>query len=289
MVKKVFIDPILKKYVVPTELRDNSLSDGKMFTPGTRIKLENNVEFIRLFSAWATDDELEGDIDLDLGAAFIGEDDNVTPIAYYNQTESMAVHSGDFTNCRAYKQTEGLITSEFIDIDIEKSIKAGYKYVLTGVFIFNGAENFNNFISYSGVQLLDEMRTEKQQHININNSLFKVELKGDYTSYMPLAIDLITKEIVIIDKYQKAGNSINIDLMTKELEKYKRLYFNSLDYKENMSSFLNLYCKANGYTVVEDYKDADIICSYNDYKDLRKEQLMYNISTNLESILNLLN
>jgi len=77
--------------------------------------------------------------------------------------------------------------------------------------------------------------------------------------------------------------------MTKELEKYKRLYFNSLDYKENMSSFLNLYCKANGYTVVEDYKDADIICSYNDYKDLRKEQLMYNISTNLESILNLLN
>ena len=289
MVKKVFIDPILKKYVVPTELRDNSLSDGKMFTPGTRIKLENNVEFIRLFSAWATDDELEGDIDLDLGAAFIGEDDNVTPIAYYNQTESMAVHSGDFTNCRAYKQTEGLITSEFIDIDIEKSIKAGYKYVLTGVFIFNGAENFNNFISYSGVQLLDEMRTEKQQHININNSLFKVELKGDYTSYMPLAIDLITKEIVIIDKYQKGGNAINIGLMTKELEKYKRLYFNSLDYKENMSSFLNLYCKANGYTVVEDYKDADIICSYNDYKDLRKEQLMYNISTNLESILNLLN
>jgi len=51
--KKVYIDEKLKKYIVPSEMRNNSKAEGKVFTPGTRLPL-GDAKFIRLFTAWTT-------------------------------------------------------------------------------------------------------------------------------------------------------------------------------------------------------------------------------------------
>ena len=41
---KIFLHDELKKFVVPLELRDNSIFDGGIITKGTRISLPNNAK-----------------------------------------------------------------------------------------------------------------------------------------------------------------------------------------------------------------------------------------------------
>jgi len=288
--KKVWLDPKLKKYIVPSEMRNNSKSDGKVFTPGTRLSLKK-AEFIRLFTAWSTKDGTAGSIDIDLGAAFIKEDSEgnleMTPISYYNQSEAMAVHSGDFTSCRNFDKDEGLITAEYIDIDIQKTKDSGYKYIISSEFIYSGAESYDELYAVSGVQLLSGLRTEKKGFININDYLFRVELSGKFQSHCALAIDLETLEIVIIEQYSEEQQGMNVDSMANKMNEFKKLYFNASGFKENMYDFLTIYCEANEIEIVKKIDECDIICSYDD-RNL-EDTVMFNVSDNLEKIINLLN
>jgi hypothetical protein len=292
--RKVYIDERLRKYVVPMELRNVSKSEGKSFTPGTRISLPEDTKFVRLFTAWATKSGKQGSIDVDLGGAFIKEENGglkMTSIAYYNQSdeESIATHSGDFTSCREFNPKEHLITAEYIDVDIEKSRQAGYKYALTAEFIYSGAEDYDDMQAWSGVQLLSDMRTEKKQFVNLNDSLFKVKLGGAYQSHTALAIDFDTKEIVILDQYSEERSGINIHSMAGKMNEFKKLYFNAQEFQENVFDLISMYCEANNFVRTEDINSADIICSYDDYKDKAANQVMFNVSNELENIIDLLN
>jgi len=288
--RKVFIDEKLKKYIVPSEMRDNSKADGKVFTPGTRIPL-GEAKYVRLFTAWATTSGEAGKLDVDLSGAFIKETEKgleMTPIAYFNQSETFASHSGDYTSCRAYNEKEGLSTAEFIDINTDMAREMGFRYIITAEFIFSGAKDYNDMQAWSGVQLLSELRTEKTQYINLNDYLFKVKLGGEYQSHTALAIDLETMEIVILDQYSKEQSGINLNAMANKMNEFKKLYFNASDYKENMHDFLMMYCEANEYLITTDIDSADLVCSYDDYDGLSANQTMFNISNELENIIGLL-
>jgi len=232
-----------------------------------------------------------GKSDIDLGGAFVKDNNGVlemTPISYYNQSEGYATHSGDFTACREYDPKDGKITAEFIDVDIQKAHEAGFRYIITAEFIFSGAVDYNDIQAWSGVQLLSGLRTEKFQFINLNDYLFKMRLAGKFQSHCALAIDLDTKEIVIIDQYSEEKHGINVDSMANKMESYKKLYFNASDFKENMFDFLSMYCEANEHEIIEDIEDADIICSYDDYEDIKEGQKMFNISNDIQKIIGLL-
>lgn len=70
--------------------------------------------------------------DLDLSAVALNENHmHKCSIAYYNLRELGGYHSGDITSA-----PNG--ASEFIDIDIEKFLKLGIKYVLISVNSFTG-------------------------------------------------------------------------------------------------------------------------------------------------------
>ena len=296
MFTKVYIDELLKKYIVPTELRNNSKAEGKTFTPGTRIPIQE-ANFLRLFTAWTSKNFSAAHIDIDLSAGFIKETESgleLVPVAYYKQDlQNLAVHSGDFTSCREYNHNDNLITSEFIDINVKEAKNQGYKYIITTNFIYSGAANYDNTNTWSGVQLLSELRTEKTEYININDYLFKMKLGGNFSSHVGVAVDLETMEIVIIDQYSLEQNGINLNSMANKINEYKKQYFNAIDFKENMYHFLTLYCMANEYELVEDIKEANIILSYND--NILSSELSYNdkkvfnISNNLEKIIDLLN
>ena len=151
---------------------------------------------------------------------------------------TIAIHSGDFTACKAYKDKNDTITAEYIDLDIDTLKSQGYKYLLIGNFIYDGAESYDEVNVYSGVQLLTELRTAKEQVINLNDSLFRFKLSGDFTSQIPLAIDVETNEILIIDQYSKEPSAINIHSMSSKMSSYKNLFFEASIYKENMYNFL---------------------------------------------------
>lgn len=289
--RTVYIDPKLASYVLPSEMRNNSKAENKVFTPGTRIPLPKEAKFIRLFTAWGTKED-SGNMDIDLAGAFLKEDElgnlEMERISFYNQSSSYAVHSGDFTSCEPFTPGEtSLITAEYIDVDISRVKEAGFKYVITAEFIYSGT-SYADVHSYSGVILLDALRASKKELINIDNSLFKVKLDGEYKSHTALAIDIETNEIVILDQYSEERGGMTVDAMAKKMNSFKKLYFNSSEFSENMQDFLKMYCKANDYTVVADFKDADLICSYDDYKGLSSNQTMFNISDNLEKIVGLL-
>ncbi len=188
-----------------------------------------------------------------------------------------------------YKNNESLCTAEYIDVDLQKVKEHGYKYVITAEFIYSRAKDYDDMQAWSGVQLLTSMRTEKKQNVNINDSLFKVKLGGAYQSHTALAIDVETNEIVILDQYSEERSGINVNSMANKMNTYKKLYFNAAQFSENIGDLLTMYCKANDFELTTDIEKADIICSYDDYKDIAVNQTMFNISNELESIINLLN
>lgn len=292
--QNVFIDEKLKRYIVPMEMRDNSKADGKTFTHGTRIKIEKDIKFLRVFTAWASLSGESSSIDIDMGGAFIKEVDGkleLTPISYYNQSEKFAVHSGDIRTCKKYKKPEDTITAEFIDVNYNKVKEAGYKYFITAEFIFSSLHNenvFNKMQIWSGITLLNERRTSTEQAINLNNYLFRMKLSGEYSSHTSFAIDLETDEIVILDQYSKEKSGININNMANKLNVYKKQLFNAFETKENMYNLLSMYCEANSINIVDSMEEAEIICSYEDI-DVKEGQQLFNVSNNLEKIVSLLN
>ena len=291
--KTIYIDKKLKKYIVPSEMRNTSKADGVFFTAGTRIPIDKDTKFIRLYTAWCGLGGASEDIDVDLSGAFVkdktipsGSELEISEIAFYNQTESFAIHSGDATDCIEYIPENGNITAEFIDINIKKVKKEGFKYFMSSNIIYSGADNFNNFQCWSGVQVLDKFRVSEDKKINLNHSTIKLKLSGDSKSHLAFAIDLETMEIVVIDKYIESGG-LTIGSLKHKIDLFKKEVFNASEYKMNMKELLILYSKSQNYKITKNKEEADIICDYYDHK-LNENQIMFNVSNNLENILGIL-
>jgi len=285
--KKVYIDEALKSYILPTEMRNLSVSSsGVIYTPGTRIPLPEDLKFVRLFTAWGGIDKDLG-FDIDLSGSFV-KNGEVSEVAFYNQNNGVASHSGDFTSCLKWNEKE--VTAEFIDIDFQKAKDEGIEYMMTSQFIFSSGGATNDYDTdincYSGVQLLNE-RGEKNQKIDISDAILKIKLAGKYQSHMCTAIDFNTKEIVILDLYSEEKSGGGAYSIRNRLDMFKKEFFEARDVKTNMFDFLTLLFNANNIEVVNSIDDADTVLGYNDI-DL-KEKEFFNISNNLEKIVGLLN
>ena len=287
--KKVFIDDVLKRYILPSEVRNLSVaSSGVIYTPGTRIPLPEDLSFVRLFTAWGGKDGSLG-FDIDLSASFM-KDGKIDEVAFYNQSNDVATHSGDFTSCLKWSEKE--VTAEFIDIDFQKAVEDNIEYMLTSQFIFSAGHSVNDYDTdintYSGVQLLSKKRAERTKSIDISDSILKLKIAGKYQSHMPLAIDFKTKEIVIIDMYSEEKSGRGAYSIRNSLDTFKREYFEAINMKTNMFDFLTLFLTANNIEIVNSIEDADTVMGYNDIK-LEDEKEFFNISNNLERIVGLLN
>lgn len=234
--KNFILSPELKSYIVPTEIRDLSIVNNIRYTPGTRIKF--NCKYLRVFTAWGTKNKSDR-FDIDLGCNFVDKDGRFESIAYFNQSEGYAQHSGDFTSCIEYKPGNDKITAEFIDIDIAEA-KKEFDYAVFSTLIFDSFELTPDFSTcvyvYSGLMERSERSTKD---ININDSLFKMTLSGDFRSHISFAIDLKTSEIVFIDKYSKSQSGANVSNTSNTMDLYKREYFNAKEYKNNMYDILD--------------------------------------------------
>lgn len=295
--KIIFIDEVLKTYILPLELRDNSKTkNGERYTTGTRIPLNlGNNNFIRLFQAWGVRPTQKypngflGDlhVDIDLSAGFITKDEkSFQRIAYYAQHNGFASHSGDFTRCDVWDETN--VTAEFIDIDI-KLAKKEARYIMASSIIFAdsiGKNNFNTGIKcLAGLMFIDN-RASTNQNIDISNAFWTLELVGEEVySYMPLIIDLETEEIIVIDQYSEGKErGLSIDACIEDLSLFKSKYLEATKTQENMFDFISLYCKANNIQITQNKEEATLVVSCFD--DLEKPT--FNVGKNLENILKLL-
>lgn len=134
--------------------------------------------------------------------------------------------------------------------------------------------SFNDIHAYAGIIFLNDFRQEKSMTIDLKDAFWRIKLSGNFNSHVPFSLDLINKEIVIIDQYHVTFGGSNIQRIAGDVTVFKDKYLNSTLTKYNMYDLVKMYCDENGILIVD--KDADLDLSID------------NISKYLENILNIL-
>lgn len=129
---KVYIDEEFDNFIMPFSLR-NANPASKIVTRGSRLKVSDDANVIRLFVWWTNIDNSDEEspysnyrVDLDLSCGFYDENWHlVKRISYRNLRDGQinCYHSGDITN-GGPKNGNGV--AEFIDIDLNSIESAKY-------------------------------------------------------------------------------------------------------------------------------------------------------------------
>ena len=253
---KVYLDPDLKNYLLPFSQRSASKT-MRTLVRGSHIPFGfNDKNTVRFFIHWhdmnSDKDSWNNRVDIDLSAVGYSEDwRNLGAITYYNLRENFACHSGDITSA-----PNG--ASEFIDVDIDRALANGFRYIVM------------NVNSYTGQQFCDVpeccagwMLREKAQSGEVYDPR-TVEDKADLTmeakAGIPLILDLKERKVIwcdmaiTVNRYASINvrnNEDTIALIGKALSKVN---------KATVYDLLYLHAKARG-ELVDKPKDADTVFS----------------------------
>ena len=199
----VYIHPSFDGYVIPTSQRQTN--SARPCTTGSRWKFKDDTKTIRLFTWWTNTNK--GDrVDVDLSLTLMTDDmekPRLTVLNYHNIRLTspdgfIAVHSGDITNGGS---PDGVGATEFVDIDIEKAVFAGYRYAVMSVVNFTDTK-FDLFNSRAGVM---EVKTNLEKSRNGDKSLIptnvdiNIDITADSRTVLPAMVDLVTREIIWCD------------------------------------------------------------------------------------------
>lgn len=222
----VYIDPSVDGLLVPWNQRKAS-TKSKCVVKGSKWKLKDTTSIIRAFCWWTnTDDGVR--VDEDISATFVNDfspstsapEERCSENVYYgNIHNSFCVHSGDIVNGGP---ADGMGACEFIDIDIDKALEAGYRYVFVSVHSFTDTP-FNSFNTTAGfMERADTGKIRGGEGIKGNNtsvynfSIFdprKVELvfdlNTDANTSVPILIDLKERYVYWVDSNLDVFGIIN--------------------------------------------------------------------------------
>ena len=210
---KVYFNPALKDYVFPTVVRDMQ-KDIKSYARGTRIPFDSYTDVIRSFIFWDTYR------DLDLSILLLDEEGEAANnngqccyVDYIRLRDNRGIiHSGD--------RVDGYIDgggAEFVDIDIEKALNSGIRYVAMNVNLFIADCSGEMDTCYAGIQ--ERVADTATQHegeddrvhdfvetnvVAQNGEVYepstvtcKIDMPKRFKSYIPYIIDLKEKIIII--------------------------------------------------------------------------------------------
>lgn len=221
----VYIDPSVDGLLVPWNQRTVS-TKSKCVVKGSKWKLKDTTNIIRAFCWWTnTDDGVR--VDEDISATFVN---NFSPAAlapaercsenvyYGNIHNSFCVHSGDIVNGGP---ADGMGACEFIDIDIDKALEAGYRYAFVSIHSFT-ANPFNSFNTTAGfMERSDAKMIRSGEGSRGNTSVYNFsifdprtvelnfDLDTDSNASVPILIDLRERYVYWIDSNLDVSGIIN--------------------------------------------------------------------------------
>lgn len=223
-----FIDEKLENLIVPFSERNVSKSLVRL-PRGSKIPIPEDNK-LRLFLHWMEDNEQR--IDLDLSTAFFDSEWNNKGLCDYthlNYINSSAVHSGDYTSA---PKPDG--ATEFLDLDIEKLINHGVRYVSYIVFSFNSipfdemSTAFTGWMSLKEDQKLFEPKKVEQ----------KFDLDGKSKIIIPMIIDLYTRTMYWVDMNHKSNSPYNsVSKFRNIISKIGKHLLNHFDSNQKPSLF----------------------------------------------------
>jgi len=264
--KKVWVDPILKSFVVPLQQRkasDSFLTVGR----GTRLKFDDS-KVLRLFIWWKQKNTCT---DLDLSLVQFDENMNFRGhVSYTRLSDSGIVHSGDITSA-PYG------ASEFIDVKIDVLKKRGVRYVAPQIYRFAGDSFADMDECYAGWMCRKKV-DKKYKSFDIKTVENAFNLNGRAAYSLPMIVDLHTNEIVFVDLY--VGNRILYNRVENSLESVSaitREISRMAETKPNMLDLALFNVHGRGAILVQDRDEADLTIGVTDCD--------FN-ATEIESVLN---
>ena len=209
---KIYISEKFKKIALPV---NNSCSGRGLdvLPTGSRIKINGN--YIRTFCYW------KNVFDIDTSALFIKDDFNqnndYVELSWRNYNTlplgESALSSGD---CR---DKNG---AEYQDFKIDELLELGYRYVIYTLNGYGGKLDEGEIVC--GYQNKNNLNTSAWDPKNIE---FKINVISNSSAYTGFAIDLKTKEIIILNLNSSGNNQVVNKKQLLLIEKYlKENYLN---------------------------------------------------------------
>lgn len=207
--KKVFVKPSDSDYVVPLGVRSAS-SGLRVVGRGSRMKIADDKSIIRMFMHWRdlNEDGWGNRVDLDLSGFFMNEDfTNIQTISYYNLRSDEAVHSGDITSA-----PDG--AAEFIDVNIEKALANGWRYVAMTVYSYS-RQTFDRIPeAWAGVMLRDKVQSG--EIFEASTVEHRYDLNSNSRNSTPIVFDLKTREMIWWDSEVSTHNNTLFNVANNE-------------------------------------------------------------------------
>lgn len=247
----VYIDPALAECPIPLNLR--SASEGmRVVARGTKIPFAEDKNTIRMFIYWKG-------MDIDLSGFFVNEDfSRQDTIAYYGLRNNFSCHSGDIVMA-----PNG--ACEFIDVNIDKALKAGYRYLVMSVRVFTGP-NFNEHdICYAGWMV--RSKPKSNEIFDPKTVEQRVDLQVASKNAIPVIFDLKERKAIWLDVATKTG--YNNLVRANNVHNDKATMFDmvtsamNLDNKPNLYDLFMMHAQMRGDYIVEDPADADVKFGWN--------------------------
>lgn len=186
---KIYLSEEFKNIASP--LNTSATGSGLDVLPiGSRLPITE--DYIRTFCYW-------NDVfDIDASALMIKADGSYGELSWRTYSGkpfgNSALSSGD---------DRGRNGAEYQDFKISELIEKGFRYVIYTLNGFGGDLNCGEI--YCGYQNKKDLDTQAWSPKNI---AMKIAVKGDSRQYSGFAIDLLNKEIVILNQIQDANNRV---------------------------------------------------------------------------------
>lgn len=248
---KVYIDPILKDYLVPFSQRSASKA-LRTIVRGSKPALSVDAKTIRAYIWWK--EPYQERTDLDLSAILYDEDWNyVNHISYTSLRQAgMGWHSGDIVSA-----PNGAF--EAIDIDIERVRESGKgRYVAFQVYSFTHTPFIQLPECFMG--WMERQHQNSGEIFEPKTLVNRVDITADSQTVIPMILDVEEMKMIWADI---AGGGADIRVNNVERHKITTAgvarAISSLK-KINLYELFELHCAARG-TLCVDKSEADTIFS----------------------------
>ena len=209
--RRIFIETEARQTLLPLQLASIS-EDKRAVARGSRVPLDLSPEdseksILQMFIHWLCQD-------VDLSALMLSEDLMRTqPVAYYQLKTPFAWHSGDFT---FVPLPDG--TSEFIDIDLDRALELGFRYVSMDVRVYDGLTFLRHEQCFAGFMLRKEATSGEIFEPSSVWSKFAITHYGKST--VPCLFDIKPRQMIWIDcpiqlrRLDNVANNLSNNLAT---------------------------------------------------------------------------
>lgn len=237
---KIYIDKEFLNVALPTNT-STSGSGLDILPIGSRLKITE--DYIRTFCYW------NDAYDIDASAIMLRDlkgSSHPLDILYWGSYNKKAF--GDSALCSG--DDRGRNGAEYQDFKISELLRRGYKYV---IYTLNG---YNSDLSkgeiYCGYQNKKDLDTQAWSSKNIS---IKIHVKGDSRVYMGFAIDLESREIIILNQILNSdARVVNSEAISSIKNYLSHSYLNTF----NMYTLLSYRGE-----IIDTKEDADYVFDRN--------------------------